>query len=71
VQGTIKDYDGATGRGTILTDDRAEIAIDERSAAAEDSYRMLRFGQRVRFEVIDEEGRQTARDLRLVTFEGG
>ncbi|HEX6843972.1 MAG TPA: hypothetical protein VF235_02545 [Actinomycetota bacterium] len=70
MQGTIKDYDEASRTGLVVTDDRVEIAIDERSGAAEDSYRFLRFGQRVRFEVTEEGGRQTARDLRLVTFEG-
>jgi cold shock CspA family protein len=69
VQGTIKEWDEATKRGSLLTDDRLEIWIDERSGD-ETSYRFLRFGQRVRFEVADEDGRQTARQLRLVTFEG-
>ena len=32
--------------------------------------RTLRLGQRVRFEVEDDEGRQVARELRLVTFAG-
>lgn len=68
MQGTIREFDEATRTGSLLTDDRLEVAIDERSGDPE-RYRMLRFGQRVRFEVEEIEGRQVARSLRLVTFE--
>jgi len=44
-------------------------AIDARSLGDE-FIRTLRLGQRVRFEVEDDEGRQVARELRLVTFAG-
>jgi cold shock CspA family protein len=67
-QGTIKDYDTADGSGTLLTDDRVEVAIDRRSIEGS-NIRMLRIGQRVRFEAVDEDGRSVARELRLVTFE--
>jgi cold shock CspA family protein len=69
VQGTVKDFDQATKAGTLLTDDRAEIGIDADSGPS-GAYRMLRLGQRVRFDVADVDGRQMARSLRLVTFEG-
>ena len=68
MQGTIKHFDEGTRTGSLLTDDRAEIAIDEGSLAG-DVIRTLRFGQRVRFEVTDDGDRQVARDLKLVTFE--
>lgn len=68
MQGTIKEFDEATRTGSLLTDDRTEVAIDGRSGDAE-RYRMLRFGQRVRFEVEEVDGRPVARSLRLVTFE--
>jgi cold shock CspA family protein len=67
VQGTIKDFDEATRTGSLLTDDRAEVGIDARSGD-EEQYRMLRFGQRVRFDVEEIDGRRVARSLRLVTF---
>jgi len=67
VQGTIKDFDEATKTGSLLTDDRAEVGIDARSGD-EEQYRMLRFGQRVRFDVEEIDGRRVARSLRLVTF---
>ncbi|HEX9300517.1 MAG TPA: hypothetical protein VF968_10360 [Actinomycetota bacterium] len=67
MQGTIKHYDEDSNTGSVVTDDRIEIAIDPRSLG--DGFILtLRLGQRVRFEVADEEGRQVARELRLVTF---
>jgi cold shock CspA family protein len=68
VQGTIKDYDEEQRTGSLLTDDRTEIAIDSSSFGPEELL-TLRFGQRVRFEVDDVEGRAVARSLRVVTFE--
>ena len=68
MQGTIKHFDEATRTGSLLTDDRAEIGIDARSGD-ENQYLMLRFGQRVRFDVEEIDGAQVARSLRLVTFE--
>ena len=69
MQGTIKEFDETTRTGSLLTDDRTEVAIDERSGDVE-QYRTLRFGQRVRFDVEDRGGSPVARDLRLVTFAG-
>ena len=66
-QGTIKEYDPREGVGSLLTADRAEVAIDRRSTEGS-GIRTLRLGQRVRFEVADEDGRVVARGLRLVTF---
>jgi cold shock CspA family protein len=67
VQGTIKDFDEATRTGSLLTDDRAEIAIDRRSIET-DTIRMLRIGQRVAFEVAEDDGRAVARALHIVTI---
>jgi cold shock CspA family protein len=68
VQGTIKDFDDAGRTGLLVTDDRTEVAIDERSLG--DAFiHTLRIGQRVRFEVErTDEGGAVARDLHLVTF---
>jgi cold shock CspA family protein len=68
VQGTIKEYDAEARTGSLLTDDRTEIAIDDRSVSS-DTIRMLRLGQRVRFETVEQDGRTVARSLTLVTFE--
>ena len=67
MQGTIKEFDGESRSGSLLTDDRNEVVFDSGSFA-DDSIRVLRFGQRVRFEVEDDGGRSIARSLRLVTF---
>jgi cold shock CspA family protein len=67
-QGTIKEYDVAERRGTLLTDDRQEIHIDAGSVEGA-GIRYLRIGQRVKFDVADEGGRKVARTLRIVTFD--
>jgi cold shock CspA family protein len=67
-QGTIKQFDDGTRTGSLLMEDRTEVRIDERSIV-DAQIRTLRLGQRVRFEIADEQGQPTARDLRLVTFE--
>jgi cold shock CspA family protein len=70
MQGTIKEYDEGSKTGSVVTDDRTEIAIDARSLG-DWFIRTLRLGQRVRFEVAEENDQQVARELRLVTFAGG
>jgi cold shock CspA family protein len=67
-QGTIKDFDEKTRTGSLLMDDRTEVAIEAASTAGA-GIRTLRIGQRVRFELEDRDGRPVARRLRLVTFE--
>lgn len=66
-QGTIKDFDLETVRGSLLMDDQTEVAIDagslERSGIL-----TLRLGQRVIFELGEDDGTPVARRLRLVTF---
>jgi hypothetical protein len=64
----VKEFDETTRSGSVLTDDRIEIAIDQASGDRT-QYLMLRFGQRVLFDVEEIDGRQVARSLRLVTFE--
>jgi cold shock CspA family protein len=67
-QGTIKDFDDAARTGSLLMDDRTEVAIEAASTAGA-GIRTLRIGQRVRFELEDRDGHPVARRLRLVTFE--
>jgi len=62
VQGVIKSYDPATGDGSVLSDsDFAEFDLAE-DALDGSVFRMLRQGQRVRFE-LDAAGLATT--LRL------
>ena len=67
-QGTIKDFDEGARTGTLLTDDRTEIAIDGGSLEGS-GILILRIGQRVKFETEEQDGAPVARSLRLVTFD--
>ena len=67
-QGTIKEFDDETRSGTLLQDDRAEVAIDARSLEGA-GIRTLRLGQRVIYDLAEQDGAKVARRLRLVTFE--
>ena len=66
-QGTVRDYDEATCDGSLLLDDGTEVAIDATSVEGSE-IRMLRLGQRVRFDLAEESGRKIARSLHIVTF---
>ncbi len=64
MQGVVKVYDPITGAGLILLDDRTEVQL--RPGSLEGSmFRMLRQGQRILFEVDEEDGERYARDLRF------
>lgn len=66
-QGTIKEYDVPNRTGSLLMEDRTEVAID--AASLEGSgLRYLRIGQRVNFDLAEEGGRKIARTLRIVTL---
>lgn len=68
MQGTIKDFDSGSRTGTLLLDDETEVHIDAGSVEGA-GIRLLRVGQRVKFEVAEEGGKKVARILRLVTFD--
>lgn len=67
-QGTVKEYDEQAGTGSVLLEDRREVAIDAGSIG-DPAILTLRLGQRVRFDIVEDGGRDLAKDLRLVTFE--
>lgn len=48
-QGTIKDFDIETGRGSVVLDDQEELTFDTQ-AFLDSNLEELRLGQRVRFE---------------------
>jgi 2-phospho-L-lactate guanylyltransferase len=66
-QGTIRDFDPQTRDGSLLMEDHTEVHIDATSIEGA-GIRLLRIGQRVRFDLVEEGGRKLARTLRLVTF---
>lgn len=66
-QGTIRDFDEQERAGSLLMDDRTEVAIDATSVEGS-GLRGLRIGQRVRFDLVEEGGRKVARTLQIVTL---
>ena len=66
-QGTIKDFDAGERTGSLLMEDRAEVAIDAVSVEGS-GLLSLRIGQRVRFDLVEESGRKIARNLQIVTL---
>lgn len=67
-QGTIKEFDGESRTGVLLQEDRTEVGIDATSIEGS-GVRLLRIGQRVKFDVVEEGGSKLARTLRIVTFD--
>ena len=67
-QGTIRDFDEKDRTGTLLTDDRTEVAIDAGSLEGS-GILTLRIGQRVKFETEEVDGTKVARSLRIVTWD--
>lgn len=66
-QGTIKDYDEQERTGSLMMEDRTEVAIDAVSLEGS-GLRSLRLGQRVRFDLVEESGGKMARNLQIVTL---
>ncbi len=66
-QGTVKRFEAANSSGVLLLDDGQEIALDRGSIRGSE-IRYLRLGQRVAFDILEEDGRRVARDLHIVTF---
>lgn len=65
VQGVVSTYDPATGVGVIVRDDdRSEVLL--RPGALKGSvFRTLRQGQRILFDVTDDDGTLYASQLRF------
>jgi cold shock CspA family protein len=66
-QGTVKHFDIETDTGTVLLDNADELTIDAETFAASGLLE-LRLGQRVRFEVDEDQGRPRMRDLTIVSL---
>lgn len=64
-QATVKSYDSLTKTGELVSDDGAQTwTIDERSIETS-MFRFLRPGQRVTFDLVDENGTPHTRNLRI------
>jgi cold shock CspA family protein len=64
-QATVKRYDSVTKTGVLVADDgTTEWAIDPESMTTS-MFRFLRPGQRVTFDIVEEDGREATRNLRI------
>lgn len=65
MQGVVKAYDERTGIGLIVNEaDRSEVLLKPGSLDGS-MFRLLRQGQRVRFDLSGDEGDQYATNLRF------
>ncbi len=58
----------ATHIGVLLLDDQIEVHIDPVSIEGS-GFGDLRIGQRVKFDVVEEDGKELDRTLRHITFD--
>ncbi|MEX0991429.1 MAG: hypothetical protein WD004_04060 [Actinomycetota bacterium] len=65
-QGTVKEFDTGSRTGSLLMEDHSQIEIDPSSLEGS-GLRMLRLGQRVSFDIVEESGRKVSRSLRILT----
>ncbi len=64
-QGTVKSYDSVTKTGVLVSDDgQTEYEVDP-AAIETGMFRFLRPGQRVTFDLVEEEGQRRTRNLRI------
>lgn len=64
-QGSIKEYNVSDRTGIIVSDDgETEWEIDAIAMEA-GMFRFFRTGQRVTFDLVQEEGKERARNLRI------
>ncbi len=64
-QATVKTYDSLSKTGSLVGDDGATEYVIDPTSIDEGMFRFLRPGQRVTFEVEEEDGRPLARNLRI------
>lgn len=67
MQATVSAYDPTTAGGRVLLDDGVELGFTA-GALAGSGLRLLRPGQRVRLEVVDESGEPVIRRLQILTL---
>lgn len=64
-QATVKSYDSLTRTGVLVSDDGSTTWPIDPVAMDSGMFRFLRPGQRVTFEVVEVEGLQATRNLRI------
>ena len=66
-QGTIKDFDPASGTGTLIDDGLLERQFD-REAFTASGLQTLRIGQRVRYELEGDDEQPRVAQLNIVSL---
>ena len=64
-QATVKTYDSLNRTGVLVSDDGSETFEVDAEAISSGMFRFLRPGQRVTFDLVEEEGRTQIRNLRI------
>ncbi len=64
-QATVQNYDSLTKTGALLADDGETTYELDEHALEGSMFRFLRIGQRVTFDLVDEDGTSRARNLRI------
>jgi len=65
-QATVKTYDSITRTGTLVSDDGGvTYEVDAEAMDSSPMFRFLRPGQRITFDLVDEQGRRSIRNLRI------
>lgn len=64
-QATVKSYDSLTQTGSLVADDGETTYSIDPEAMASGMFRFLRPGQRVTFDIVDDEGPGKIRNLRI------
>jgi cold shock CspA family protein len=64
-QATVKSYDSITRTGVLVSDDGSQTFEVDPEAIESGMFRFLRPGQRVTFDLVEEEGRTRLSNLRI------
>ena len=65
MQGVVKIYDPVTGAGVVVRDDdRSEVFLKPGSLQGS-IFRSLRQGQRITFDIVEDDGRPFAGSIRI------
>lgn len=64
-QATVKTYDSVTRTGTLVSDDGSQTFEVDGDALDSGMFRFLRPGQRVTFDIVEQEGKRSLRNLRI------
>ena len=64
-QATVKSYDSITRTGVLVSDDGSETFSIDGAALDSGMFRFLRPGQRITFDLVEQEGKAKIRNLRI------